>query len=82
MSVQTPSQCRNCNTHLSIGQVYCSACGQKLISERLTLHEIARDLIHAVFHVDRSALKEGASLTVNAYWDAVCYMATQVTVQK
>jgi len=38
------------------GQVYCSACGQKLISERLTLHEIARDLIHALFHVDRSAI--------------------------
>jgi hypothetical protein len=56
MSVQTPSQCRNCNTHLIVGQVYCSACGQKLISGRLTLHEIARDLIHAVFHVDRSAI--------------------------
>jgi hypothetical protein len=56
MSVQTPSQCRNCNTHLAFGQVYCSACGQKLISERLTLHEIARELIHAVFHVDRSAI--------------------------
>jgi len=56
MSVQTPSQCRNCNTHLIVGQAYCSACGQKLISERLSLHEIARDLIHAVFHVDRSVI--------------------------
>jgi hypothetical protein len=56
MSVQTPSRCRNCNTHLTFGQVYCSTCGQKLISERLTLHEIARDLLHAVFHVDRSAI--------------------------
>lgn len=56
MSVQTPSCCRNCNTQLTFGQAYCSACGQKLISGRLTLHEIARDLIHAVFHVDRSAI--------------------------
>lgn len=56
MSVQTPSQCRNCNTHLIVGQVYCSVSGQKLISGRLTLREIARDLIHALFHVDRSAI--------------------------
>jgi hypothetical protein len=56
MSVRTPSGCRNCNTNLTFGQAYCSACGQKLISERLTLHEIARDLIHAIFHVDRSAI--------------------------
>jgi hypothetical protein len=56
MSVQTPSRCRNCDAHLTFGQVYCSACGQKLISERLTPHEIARDLLHAVFHVDRSAI--------------------------
>ena len=56
MSVQTFSQCRNCNTDLTSGQTYCSACGQKRISERLTLHEIAHDLIHAVLHVDRSAI--------------------------
>jgi hypothetical protein len=56
MSVQTPTRCLNCNTNLTFGQAYCSACGQKLISERLTLHEIAHDLIHAVFHVDRSAI--------------------------
>jgi hypothetical protein len=56
MSVQTSSQCRNCNTHLAPEQAYCWACGQKRLSGRLTLHEIARDLIHAVFHVDRSAI--------------------------
>jgi hypothetical protein len=56
MSVQTPTPCRNCNTHLTFGQVYCSACGQKRNSERLTLREIAREMIHAIFHVDRSAI--------------------------
>jgi hypothetical protein len=56
MSVQTSSQCRNCNTNLTLAQAYCAACGQKRIAERLTLHEIARDLIHVVFHVDRSAI--------------------------
>jgi hypothetical protein len=56
MSVQTPTPCHNCNTHLTFGQVYCSACGQKRNFERLTLREIAREMIHAVFHVDRSAI--------------------------
>jgi hypothetical protein len=56
MSLQSPRQCRNCHTHVTSGHSYCSACGQKLISERLTLREIARDLIHAVFHVDHSAI--------------------------
>jgi len=56
MSVQTPSRCQNCNTDPAFAQAYCSVCGQKQIVERLTLHEIARDMIHAVFHVDRSAI--------------------------
>jgi hypothetical protein len=56
MSVEASSQCRNCDTSLSSGQAYCSACGQKRTFERLTLHEIGRDLIHAIFHVDRSAI--------------------------
>jgi uncharacterized protein DUF3667 len=31
-------------------------CGQKMISKRQTPHEIARDPIHVVFHVDRRAI--------------------------
>lgn len=56
MSIQTPIQCRNCDNHLTVGQLYCSACGQKMTAGRLTLHEIAHDMIHAVFHIDRSAI--------------------------
>lgn len=56
MNVETSGNCRNCDGKLACGQVYCSACGQKRISARLTLHEIGLDLIHAVFHVDRSAV--------------------------
>jgi hypothetical protein len=74
MSVQTPSQCRNCNALLTFGQLYCSACGQKLISERLTLHEIARDLIHAVFHVDRSAISLVRTLLVRPGTVALDYV--------
>jgi hypothetical protein len=50
------NRCRNCNAGLASGQAYCAACGQKRISARLTLHEIGHDLLHVVFHLDRSAL--------------------------
>jgi hypothetical protein len=33
-------------------------------------------------HVDRSALKAGAEVSVEAYWADVCYIATQVTTRK
>lgn len=32
--------------------------------------------------VDRSALKPGVHVSVEAHWADVCYMATQVTVEK
>jgi hypothetical protein len=32
--------------------------------------------------VDRSALIPGAGVSVEAHWVDICYMATQVTVQK
>src|SRR5580693_2161553 len=54
--MQLPNQCANCDANLASGQDYCAVCGQEHISERLTLREIARDLIHALFHVDRSVL--------------------------
>ena len=55
-SSQRPIQCRNCNAELASGQAYCATCGQKRIATRLTLHEIGHDLMHVVFHVDRSVL--------------------------
>ena len=56
MPEPTPNRCRNCDADLTAGHAHCPVCGQKRITERLTLHEIAHDMIHAVFHVDRSAL--------------------------
>jgi len=64
MDVQTPGQCRNCDGNLTIDHAYCSACGQKRIAGRLTLHEIGRDLIHAVFHVDRSVISLARMLLI------------------
>ena len=56
VSDEVPDKCRNCDAGLAFGQVYCGICGQKYASGRLTLHEIGHDLLHALIHVDRSAL--------------------------
>lgn len=32
-------------------------------------------------HVDRSALKPGAEVSVEAHWADLCYIATQVTIK-
>jgi hypothetical protein len=53
---KVPDKCRNCDAAVALGQVYCGLCGQKYAIERLTLHEIGHDLLHAFIHVDRSAL--------------------------
>ena len=38
--------------------------------------------IPADLHVDRSALKEGVNVSIEAHWVDVCYVASQITVQK
>jgi hypothetical protein len=48
--------CRNCSAELASGQAYCASCGQKRITTRLTMPELGHDLLHVVFHVDRSVL--------------------------
>jgi hypothetical protein len=48
--------CKNCERPLIAEWRYCAACGQKAATPRLTLHEIARDTLHALLHVDRSVL--------------------------
>jgi hypothetical protein len=51
-----PGKCRNCDADVPPGQAYCGVCGQKYVSDRLTVRQIGNDLLHAVIHVDRSAL--------------------------
>jgi len=48
--------CANCSTAIVPGQNYCPICGQKTPTPRLTLREIAMEFVHALAHVDRSAL--------------------------
>jgi hypothetical protein len=55
VSDNVPDKCRNCDAGVAFGHVYCGICGQKYATQRLTLHEIGHDLLHALVHVDRSA---------------------------
>jgi hypothetical protein len=50
------AECLNCGVVLSSGVRFCGQCGQRVETGRLALREIGRDLIHALFHVDHSAL--------------------------
>ena len=38
--------------------------------------------VPADLHVDRDAVKPGVEVSVDAYWADLCYIATQVSVQK
>src|SRR6202021_3347348 len=48
--------CANCSTAIMPGQNYCPICGQKAPTTRLTLHDIGAEFVHALAHVDYSAL--------------------------
>jgi hypothetical protein len=48
--------CANCSTAIVPGQNYCPNCGQKAPTPRLSVHEIGAEFVHALAHVDRSAL--------------------------
>ena len=55
-SATAPQLCANCNGPILPGQYYCAICGQRARTPRLTLREISKEFVHAVMHVDRSAL--------------------------
>lgn len=46
--------CLNCGALMAEGQHYCGACGQRVISGRLHLHDIGHDMVHAITHADHS----------------------------
>jgi hypothetical protein len=48
--------CRNCDRALAEGSVFCAACGQKVIHERLSVRESLHEFWHAAIHADRSVL--------------------------
>lgn len=56
-AVINPSRrCLNCDTPLTATQAYCSVCGQKADTHRLSLHDIMHALVHVFTHADHSAL--------------------------
>ena len=55
--MDTPAtHCLNCNAALTPGQAYCSVCGQKADTHRLSLHDIGHAAIHVFTHTDHSVL--------------------------
>jgi hypothetical protein len=51
-----PDRCPNCGADFAAGDAFCGKCGQRMGVHRLTLHDIAHELLHVFVHVDRSAL--------------------------
>jgi hypothetical protein len=52
----TPRRCLNCDSPLASTQWYCSVCGQKADTHRLSLHDIGHAVMHVFTHADHSAL--------------------------
>lgn len=55
-SYSLPDRCPNCDAEFVAGDAYCGKCGQKKDVHRLTLRDIAHELLHVFVHVDNSAL--------------------------
>jgi hypothetical protein len=67
--------CKNCDRPLIAGWQYCADCGQQTATHRLTLHEIGHDTLHALLHVDRSALSLVRALALRPGRVALDYVA-------
>jgi hypothetical protein len=48
--------CLNCAAPLQVGQRFCSNCGQRSDTGRISLRDVGRDVMRAIVDVDRSAL--------------------------
>lgn len=48
------THCANCDAALAGEQRFCGACGQRTGRQRLTMHDISHDFLHAMFHIDQS----------------------------
>ncbi len=67
--------CKNCETLLPAEWHFCAQCGQKAATPRLSLHEIGHETLHALLHVDRSALSLIKSLAVRPGRVALDYVS-------
>lgn len=67
--------CANCNTVYAAGQHFCGQCSQKIPTHRMSVHDIAHDTMHAIFHVDRSILSLVSALAIRPGHVARDYIA-------
>jgi hypothetical protein len=56
--------CRNCNQSFNEEYQHCPYCGQKASLQRLTLHQIFHDFLHAFTHFDKGILLLFRYLTI------------------
>jgi len=77
MDTSAPSSeaCANCSASITHGQNYCPICGQRTPTPRLTLYEIGMEFVHALAHVDRSALSLIWQLSIRPGVVAADYVA-------
>jgi hypothetical protein len=74
----TVSRCRNCDSALTPSWKFCDACGQRTdIEPRLSLREIAGDIVHAITHADHSIFALVLSLLTRPGYVAREYIAGQ-----
>lgn len=48
-----PTNCLNCGSLLAPDHRFCSRCGQKSSTDRITLHEVWHDIVHYFTHADK-----------------------------
>jgi hypothetical protein len=51
------TNCLNCEAVITPEQAYCSGCGQKCATHRLSFHELWHDVVHYMTHADKSIFK-------------------------
>ncbi len=51
-----PANCLNCGTPVIPNQNFCSTCGQKTQTHRLSIHDVGHDLLHYFTHADKGIL--------------------------
>ncbi len=59
--------CKNCNADLSDEDLFCRNCGQKVISERISLKQLLQDLIETITNVERGLIFTVKELTIRPF---------------
>ncbi len=90
----TFKRCKNCNEYLTSDHNYCSTCGAKIITERITLKKVLNESIERFFNIDNSFFRTFRDLWIapenvidgyinglrKRYLNAFSYFALSLTI--